>query len=77
MRSWPLRRRSATSCSSITASAAPPYHHVVPLGFDLAPFAAIDREARLRGRRGLNVPDDAEVITTVGRLTAIEDQSRL
>lgn len=52
-------------------------YHVVPLGFDLAPFAAIDREARLLARRGLNVPDDAEVITTVGRLTAIKDQSRL
>lgn len=52
-------------------------YHVVPLGFDLAPFAAIDREARVQARRGLNVPDDAEVITTVGRLTAIKDQSRL
>ena len=52
-------------------------YHLVPLGFDLTPFAAIDREARVQARRGLNVPDDAEVITTVGRLTAIKDQSRL
>ena len=52
-------------------------YHIVPLGFDLQPFAAVDREARVRGRRELNIADNAEVITTVGRLTAIKDQSRL
>jgi glycosyltransferase involved in cell wall biosynthesis len=52
-------------------------YHLVPLGFDLAPFAAIGREAQAQARRELNIPGDAEVITTVGRLTAIKDQSRL
>jgi glycosyltransferase involved in cell wall biosynthesis len=52
-------------------------YHLVPLGFDLAPFAAIGREARAQARLELNIAGDAEVITTVGRLTAIKDQSRL
>ena len=52
-------------------------YHLVPLGFDLQPFAAVDREARVQARRELNIAGNAEVITTVGRLTAIKDQSRL
>jgi glycosyltransferase involved in cell wall biosynthesis len=52
-------------------------YHLIPLGFDLAPFAALDREARIRARRELKIPDGADVITTVGRLTAIKDQTRL
>jgi glycosyltransferase involved in cell wall biosynthesis len=51
-------------------------YRVVPLGFDLAPFAAIDGNARIAARRELNLPPDAPVIATVGRLTAIK-QHRL
>ena len=51
-------------------------YRVVPLGFDLAPFAAIDNEARIEARRSLALPDDAMVVSTVGRLTAIK-QHRL
>ena len=47
-------------------------YHVVPLGFDLSAFAAIDDEARTAARRLLEIPADAHVITTVGRLTAIK-----
>jgi glycosyltransferase involved in cell wall biosynthesis len=51
-------------------------YRVVPLGFDLAPFAAIDDDARLEARRALGLPPEAAVISTVGRLTAIK-QHRL
>jgi glycosyltransferase involved in cell wall biosynthesis len=51
-------------------------YQVVPLGFDLAPFAAIDDAARKHARRLLNLPPDAPVVSTVGRLTAIK-QHRL
>lgn len=47
-------------------------YRVIPLGFDLAPFAAIDDDARRDARRALDVPADAPVVTTVGRLTAIK-----
>ena len=47
-------------------------YRVVPLGFDLAPFAAIDADARTAARRSLQIPLDARVISTVGRLTAIK-----
>ncbi len=47
-------------------------HHVIPLGFDLAPFAAIDETARRTARQALNLPEAVPVITTVGRLTAIK-----
>ena len=49
---------------------------VVPLGFDLAPFAAVDATARAAARRELAIPDGVPVISTVGRLTAIK-QHRL
>jgi glycosyltransferase involved in cell wall biosynthesis len=49
-------------------------YHVVPLGFDLAPFAAIDDEARRAARATLGLPAGAPVVTTVGRLTAIKQQ---
>jgi glycosyltransferase involved in cell wall biosynthesis len=51
-------------------------YRVVPLGFDLSAFAAVDDAAREQARRDLAIPDSAEVISTVGRLTAIK-QPRL
>lgn len=47
-------------------------YRVIPLGFDLSPFAAIDDAARARSRQALDIPADAPVVTTVGRLTAIK-----
>ncbi|HYE86317.1 MAG TPA: glycosyltransferase [Vicinamibacterales bacterium] len=47
-------------------------YRVVPLGFDLSPFAAVDANARRAARRALDLPADAPVISTVGRLTAIK-----
>jgi glycosyltransferase involved in cell wall biosynthesis len=51
-------------------------YRVVPLGFDLSPFAAIDDGARKRARQDLGLAADADVVCTVGRLTAIK-QHRL
>jgi glycosyltransferase involved in cell wall biosynthesis len=51
-------------------------YRVVPLGFDLASFAAVDDAARQRARQELDVPATAKVVSTVGRLTAIK-QHRL
>jgi len=53
----------------------PDQYHVVPLGFDLAPLAAIDGRVRAEARRALDVPADAHVVTTVGRLTAIKQHT--
>lgn len=50
-------------------------YRVVPLGFDLREFAAIDEAARVEARRALQVPPGVPVITTVGRLTAIKQHS--
>jgi glycosyltransferase involved in cell wall biosynthesis len=50
---------------------------VIPLGFDLAPFAAITDETRADARRRLNVPPKALVVSTVGRLTAIKHHELL
>ena len=47
-------------------------YRVIPLGFDLAPFASVDREARTTARQALQIAGDAPVVTTVGRLTAIK-----
>lgn len=47
-------------------------YRVVPLGFDLAPFAAVDAAAHAEARRALDLPSGAPVISTVGRLTAIK-----
>jgi glycosyltransferase involved in cell wall biosynthesis len=52
-------------------------YHVVPLGFALAPFAAVDDAARAAARQALGIPPGAPVITTVGRLTAIKQQDWL
>jgi glycosyltransferase involved in cell wall biosynthesis len=53
-----------------------PQYRVVPLGFDLSAFAAIDDRTRIGARPQLQLAADAEVVTTVGRLTAIK-QHRL
>lgn len=47
-------------------------YRVVPLGFDLAPFAAVDAAARVEARRALGLPEGVPVVATVGRLTAIK-----
>jgi glycosyltransferase involved in cell wall biosynthesis len=49
-----------------------PQYRVVPLGFDLAAFAAVDDAARIEARRALDLPPGAPVVCTVGRLTAIK-----
>lgn len=54
----------------------PSQYRVVPLGFDLAPFAAVDAAARADARHELGIPGGVPVICTVGRLTAIK-QHRL
>jgi glycosyltransferase involved in cell wall biosynthesis len=51
---------------------AAPQYAVVPLGFDLDAFVQIDTAARAEARRRLDIPAGAEVVTTLGRLTAIK-----
>ncbi len=46
---------------------------VIPLGFELMPFAEIDDLARDEARRRLRIPPATPVVTTVGRLTAIKN----
>ncbi len=48
---------------------------IVPLGFDLEGLLALSQSERLAARRSLEVPDDAVVVATVGRLTAIKQQT--
>lgn len=50
---------------------------VVPLGFDLGPFARVGAADRAQARHALNIPADALVVTTVGRLTAIKQHDLL
>jgi glycosyltransferase involved in cell wall biosynthesis len=50
---------------------------IVPLGFDLRAFAAIDDDARAAARTALDLRPDARVVTTVGRLTAIKNHAML
>ena len=52
-------------------------YRIVPLGFDLSAFAAIDEAARRRARAELRVAAGAPVLATVGRLTAIKNYSLL
>lgn len=52
-------------------------YRIIPLGFDLAPFAAVDAAARAGARTELGIPDEAQVVTTVGRLTAIKQYAKL
>jgi glycosyltransferase involved in cell wall biosynthesis len=51
-------------------------YRTIRLGFDLSPLGAIDGPARHAARRALEVPPDAHVVSTVGRLTPIK-QHRL
>lgn len=57
--------------------APPDRFHIVPLGFDLATLAAIGPAERAAARQGLDIPGDALVVTTVGRLTAIKNHELL
>lgn len=50
----------------------PEQWRIVPLGFDLAPLAAIDSAARAGARRELGIEPATPVVTIVGRLTAIK-----
>jgi len=50
---------------------------VVPLGFDLEAFARITDADRRAARAAMDVPPDAPVISTVGRLTAIKQHDLL
>lgn len=47
-------------------------YRVIPLGFELESFAAIDDHTRAEARVALGLAADALVVTTVGRLTAIK-----
>lgn len=47
---------------------------IVPLGFDLRRFAAIDGAARGAARQDLELTPGTSVVTTVGRLTEIKQQ---
>lgn len=51
-------------------------YRVIPLGFDLAPFAAVDATARAQARRELGIAEGVPVVTTVGRLTAIKQHAK-
>jgi glycosyltransferase involved in cell wall biosynthesis len=48
---------------------------LVPLGFNLDGLLAVSASDRIGARRNLAIPDDAVVVTTVGRLTAIKQQT--
>jgi glycosyltransferase involved in cell wall biosynthesis len=50
----------------------PEQWRIVPLGFDLAPLAALDDAGRLQARCSLGIALDVPVVTIVGRLTAIK-----
>jgi glycosyltransferase involved in cell wall biosynthesis len=50
----------------------PDQYRIVPLGFDLSELVAVTDRDRVDARRTLDVPADAHVVTTVGRLTAIK-----
>jgi glycosyltransferase involved in cell wall biosynthesis len=50
----------------------PEQYRVIPLGFDLSSLAAVNDRDRAGARAALAIPGDAQVVTTVGRLTAIK-----
>jgi glycosyltransferase involved in cell wall biosynthesis len=51
---------------------SPSQYVVIPLGFDLEGLVRIDESARAAARAALNVSPDVDVVTTLGRLTAIK-----
>jgi glycosyltransferase involved in cell wall biosynthesis len=48
---------------------------VIPLGFNLDRLCALEPADRVRARAELEIPNDAVVVATVGRLTAIKQHS--
>jgi glycosyltransferase involved in cell wall biosynthesis len=50
-------------------------YRVVPLGFDLSPFVAVDERARRDARVALGLDNAARVVATIGRLTAIKQHA--
>lgn len=52
----------------------PDQFRIVPLGFDLMEFAAVDDKTRADARAALDIAPTAPVISTVGRLTVIKQQ---
>ena len=52
-------------------------YRIIPLGFDLSPFAGVDAAARTRARAELGIADGTPVVATVGRLTAIKQYGKL
>jgi glycosyltransferase involved in cell wall biosynthesis len=48
-------------------------YRVIPLGFDLDALASVDDARRVEARASLQIPAGAEVVATVGRLTAIKE----
>jgi glycosyltransferase involved in cell wall biosynthesis len=55
----------------------PSQYRVIPLGFDLEPFAALDGSSRRAARQAFELDPAAPVLTTVGRLTAIKHHELL
>jgi glycosyltransferase involved in cell wall biosynthesis len=53
----------------------PDQYRIVPLGFELDRFSAIDDASRARARIQLEIPPQSPVITTIGRLTPIKDHA--
>jgi glycosyltransferase involved in cell wall biosynthesis len=47
---------------------------IIPLGFHLDKLLALSQADRLAARRSLAIPEEATVVVTVGRLTAIKQQ---
>jgi len=73
-----LTHRQAREMADDLGVAEPEKFSVIPLGLDLAPFAAVDRqEARRRLRRRLGIEDDRPVIGIVGRLVPIKNHELL
>ena len=50
---------------------------VIPLGFDLSPFANVNDDDRRAARIALGIPSGVPVIATAGRLTAIKQPELL
>lgn len=51
--------------------------HVVPLGFQLERFLKLDEEDKTKARRRYQIPEDAFVLGTIGRLAPIKNHALL